>query len=408
MDHITEFRNGLSLLRNDFQGLEAKARGYETQLTEARTKIGQLEGHLTSLRKARLGGGGGGSCSANAARGLFVSEECARYMAAIVILGAEAKGKLSHIGATDRDALVRSSVEMVGMETRAALTTSDIPLPANYGREVVELIWMYGQARKFCTVYPLGSGTVKLPKLKTSPAFGFIDASAPIGEKVPQIEFKTFAAEKGGGLIRIPSELNNDSVVGLGQFIVRYIARETANLEDRTCYIGDGSGTYKTFKGIGKAAVDLGKVLDLAATKTKPSDVTLASLRELRTLVDPAALNTSAYQMNMSMENLLASFNTGSDRPYVANGPNGPTLDGFPIHWIGVMPIYETVARVSQVQVTFGDEKFQYLGIRDGLRIEQSNDVYFANDEIAIRALERLSVQLMADGAVAALRLAAA
>ena len=77
------------------------------------------------------------------------------------------------------------------MELRAALTTTDIPLPTEFQSQVVELVWMYGDFRRNATPFPMGTGTVKLPKLKTSPAFGLIALSGAVPEKSPQVAFVT-------------------------------------------------------------------------------------------------------------------------------------------------------------------------------------------------------------------------
>jgi len=60
-------------------------------------------------------------------------------------------------------------------------------------------------------------------------------------------------------------------------------------------------------------------------------------MRAVRAKVDAAALGTSAYYMHPTMEAHLSSFNTSTYVPYVASGPNGPTFEGFPIKWVGVM-----------------------------------------------------------------------
>jgi HK97 family phage major capsid protein len=112
--------------------------------------------------------------------------------------------------------------------------------------------------------------------------------------------------------------------------------------------------------------------------------------------------------MHPTMESFLAGFNNATNlTPYVANGPSGPRLDGFPIRWIGVMPIYDTSAHVSQYQAYFGDQSYWYFGERSPIDVQVSRDVYFATDEVGIRALERFDIQLMADSATAVLQLAA-
>jgi len=337
-----------------------------------------------------------------------VSEECARHLGAILIMSGLAQGKIQKL--TNADQLAREAEKVVrsfGAENRSALTTSDIPLPTQYGSEVVELIWKYGQARQHATIYPLGSGTAKLPKLKTSPAFGFMDMSEVVPEKSPKIEFVDFNAKKAGGIVRVPSEIEADSIVAIGQFLARYMAREFAKWEDVVLFNADGSSTYKSISGVCKKADTLGKKVQLAAAKTSPSDITLANLRALRAKVASAALASSAYYMNLTHESHLTSFNNVTNGQ-VFTWTNGQArLDGFPVRWVDVLPVFDTDAHASQYQVAFGDLSYWYFGERGTPRIETSRDVFFATDEIAIRALERFDCGLMADEAMAVLQLAA-
>jgi HK97 family phage major capsid protein len=322
-----------------------------------------------------------------------VSEECARTLGAIAALRGINKGLI-----TDGIDRVKGLVgEVLG---KAALTTSDIPLPVDYSGEVVELVSQFGAARRFGTVFPLTSGTVKLPKLKTSPAFGLIAMSAAAAQKSPQFEFVNFAAEKWGGLVILPNEIDEDSVVAVGQFIARYSAREMAKIEDVVFFTADGTATYDSLEGLTKSVVTDSKTVALASTKTKISDVTLAKLRELRTTVDAAALGMGAYYFHPTMEQALSGMNTSGDKPYVANGIQGATLDGFPIRWVDVLPAYSTSASASTVFGLFGDVSFQYLGARGGMRFDISDAPGFANDQLYIRALERFTIGKMATGAV--------
>lgn len=80
----------------------------------------------------------------------------------------------------------------------------------------------------------------------------------------------------------------------------------------------------------------------------------------------------------------------------------------YPIRWVECLPVNSTTPTASAVAAIFGDATFQYLGTRSEIRLETSNEVYFATDELAIRALERFCVNLMNDNALAVLQLAAA
>jgi HK97 family phage major capsid protein len=397
-------------LKNVIGEVAGAVKNMQSQLADALTKQSRIQGEneqlrslLDGVRKGMLGGGA--SRSVVRRPGQFVSEECARYLAAVVILGADRNNKLKDLAETDRSELIKGCSEIVGMERKTALTTSDIPLPVTYASEVVELVWEYGQARRYGTVYPMGAGSAKLPKLGTSPAFGFITASAAVGEKSPGFSNVDFVAEKAGGIIRIPSEIDMDSIVPLGQFLARYIAREMAKWEDTVFFTADGSGTYKSMTGLTEAALANSKNVTLATGVSSPPEITLANMRSLRAKVNSAALPTSAYYANATMEPLFSSFNTSATVKPFTWGPDGYRLDGYPVRWVDVLPIYDTADAEDQLQLLFGDASYQYLGVRQSVQVETSADVYFATDELAVRALERFCVALMASDAVAVLQL---
>src|SRR4051794_40944176 len=337
-----------------------------------------------------------------------VTHDCARYLAAIAYIGAEKYNKLSHLNSQSRDLILNRSAETLGMELRAALTTTDIPLPTEFQSQVVELVWTYGDFRRYATPFPMGTGTVKLPKLKTSPLFGLISLSGNVTEKSPQVSFVTFSAEKSGGIVRIPSEIDADSIVSVGQFVARYGAREMARWEDTWGFLADGTGTYDSKSGVCKTADTLTYKIQGTAGNSRPSNMTLQNFRDLRAKIDQAAYNNAAYYMNRTMEALLVTFNSSATvTPYIADGPHGPTFDGFPIRWVGVMPVYDTTVHLSQYQAVFGDLSYWYLGERGSMRVDVSNDIYFATDEVGIRFLERFDAQLLADQSCAVLQLAA-
>lgn len=335
-----------------------------------------------------------------------ISDAAAKYLAAVYLKAGIEQGKFEHKEAA---VIERWKNFINGAIGKTAVTSSDIPLPTEFSGEVVELVSQWGFARRYGTVFPLGGGVVKLPKLTTEPDFGLIASSGSVGEKVPQVAWVTFTAEKFGGIVRLPSEIEDDSIIGIGQFVARYCSRKLAYTEDYQLFrsTGAGSGINGTAKGLTATTVDDSKTVALASTKTKYSDATLAKFRELRSTVDAAALGMSAYYLHPSFEQLLSGFNSSGDKPYIANGIQGASLDGFPIRWVDCMPAYSTSNNASSVFALFGDLSFAYLGVRGGVRFDVSRDVYFATDEVGMRALERMTTGKMATGAVAGLITAA-
>jgi HK97 family phage major capsid protein len=365
----------------------------------------------------------------------FVTDDCAKALTSVLVLEAAQLGEnaMRQVSREQRtwEPLVNMAAEIMGkdakyflkalgIEQRAggALTPTDIPLPVIYMPQIVELVWKYGQARQFATVWPLGAGTVKLPRLQAGEdAFSFLGAgtagmSQQIGEKEVTAALVTFTANKCGGLIRIPTELEEDTFIALGQFLARYISRQMAKLEDTTMFLGDGSATYANITGIGNYCVANPTYLhQLKAGNTVPTDATINDFRAMRALVNPAVLvDDPAYYMNPTMEALLVTFNT-LNQPLIyipARGGQPATLDGFPIRWIGVGQPYTLNAAPNTFPAFFGSLKYWYLGERGQVRVEVSREVFFATDELAMRALERIDVEAMAIDAMSAMQLPAA
>jgi HK97 family phage major capsid protein len=404
-------------------------KGYGKTLKELPGRLDSLErenaglrAQINQVKKLGLAGSGGGSVRwvGNVP---FVTDDCAKALTSVFVLECSkvSEDALKTLIADDgnRQRVLSIARETLGMQTRAALTTTDIPVPTVYAAQIVELVFKYGQARQYATVFPLGAGTVKLPRLKAGEDdFGYLGVgtagmSQSVTERKVTAELVTFTANKAGGLIRIPYELEEDTFVPVGQFLARYIARQLAKLEDKTLFLGDGTSTYANQTGVGPycAAGSNAYAVQLSAGKTKPSDATLADFRNMRAKVSAAVLAggfDAAYYMNSTFEPFLRSFNTYPNFiVYDSTNPARPTFDGWPIRWLGVGQAYTTAAAAGTYISFFGALNYWYLGTRGEPRVEVSRDVFFATDELAMRALERIDVEAMAVDAMSALITAA-
>jgi HK97 family phage major capsid protein len=359
----------------------------------------------------------------------FVSDGCAKFLVAQHILDCAKLGeKALHAlqpSVKNHDHLVTLACEIAGVEFKTALSATEIPLPTNFMSEVRQLIFAYGAARQYATIYPLGGGTTKLPRLKAGEDdFGYLGAgrTGGAGQAVPEkraaVELVTFDPSKAGGLIRIPSEIEEDTFIQLGQFLATYIARQFAKLEDNTLFNADGSGTYGNQTGIIKyCQTNNAYLLSLAAGKVKPSDMALDDLRNLRSKVSAAVLSgmavggqpEAAYYMHPTWEPVLTSFNKYPNIVVFKNEGGKPTFDGWPVRWVGVTQPYGTAAAPSKQLAVFGDLRSGwFMGERGRPRIEISREVFFATDELAMRALESIDIENVIIDAIASLQTPAA
>jgi HK97 family phage major capsid protein len=196
----------------------------------------------------------------------------------------------------------------------------------------------------------------------------------------------------------------------MGQFLARYGAVEFARAEDTWGFLADGQSTYENVKGIVQIARDNTKTVTLGATKTHPSDATLADFRNLRTKINKAGLSgrSSAYYLDSTWETQLPTFRTTAEPNVYMRLPDGSAiLDGYPIVWTDVLAPYGTGVAADTALAVFGDLSFWWMGEHGSPRIDTSEHVYFANDQLAVRFIEEIDFDYAAADATAALITAA-
>jgi HK97 family phage major capsid protein len=394
---LTDIKSGIDGINkkqddqaNRLKAIEDKEKAREDERKKDADALAKAQQEIDGLRRAfpqRR------SQSASIRRPGFVSVECAEFIAAAFIQGNARSGRLEQLDAGVRAKLFDKSKSILGIEQKATLTTTDIPLPTEYFAEIRSLISEFGVVRRVMFPFPIGMGTAKPPRFKTRPTFGSIAMAVAFGELSPQIDFASLESHKLGGIVRVPREIDEQSIVPMGQFLARYGATEFARAEDTWGFLADGTATYESVKGVDKIARDNTKTRVLAAGKTSPGDVTKADIRALRTKVNKAALSAarSAYYLDSTWETRLGDQNTQSEPNFYRRNPDGSAvLDGYPVIWTDVLQVFTTDAAADKTVMIFGAMDFWWFGEHGQPRMDFSADVYFATDELATRFIEEI------------------
>ena len=170
---------------NDIKGSSEEIKKLPATLKALREENSRLIKDLSAVRRSvftrpSLGG---------ARHRGFVSDECARKLAATFIHHCERSGRLEALSSfsAQRDKLLTFAHDALGIAAKTALNTSDIPLPSEYGSELRELISDFGVVRRRMSPYPIGMGTSRPARMGTRPSFGSIAMSAAFSEKSPTI-----------------------------------------------------------------------------------------------------------------------------------------------------------------------------------------------------------------------------
>jgi len=411
---IEEFTEGFTEIKEGITRMDKNITDLSASLKTVQDENERLQTEVTKVRRLCLARASAGVTAPS--RGM-VSDECAAYLGATFILQCAKSGKLELLSQSSatRDALLNTARQTLGMEVRTALTTTDIPLPVGYSGELRALIAQFGVVRQHMFPYPIGMGVAKPPRMGNRPQFASIALSGVIPEGSPTITFAALESHKIGGLVRVPREIEEQSIVPMGQFLARYGAVEFARAEDTWGLLADGSATYEQVKGVVQVCVDNNAVatptlVTLAPTKTAASDATLTEFRQMRLGVKTPVLSTGCYYMNATWEQRLRQFKTQAD-PMIYNqvGPKGrPTFDGYDVIWTEVLAPYTLgVANPNACIAVFGDLSYWWMGEHLRPRIDTSDQVFFVNDQLAVRFIEEIDFDYMDVQAASALKTAA-
>lgn len=397
-----EFRS--KLLRG-VETLSDRTKSLRTDVDKIKSVQNEFGTQLSAVRKSGLGRMAGDGARPKGK----LSDEAASAMAYHFISLCARSGQLENVvrDPERRHSLMNETRSALGLSERA-LSTTEVPLPTTYGRELRELIAEFGVARKYMTRYPLSGGIDKPPRMGTRPAFASIAMAAAFVEVKPTLGFAELSPHKIGGIVIPPREISEQSSVDLGNFLAMYGAVEFARAEDTWGFKADGTATYESVKGVCTICLENSKYVQMAGGKTAASDATLENFRSIRGKVSTAALSGGKYYINQSFEQGLRGFNASNyEIPFQYRPDGKATLDGFEVVWTEVMQPFGTGSTASKVLAAFGRLDFWWMGEHSSPRIDTSKDVFFANDLLAVRFCEEIDFDYNAIDAMAVLQTAA-
>jgi hypothetical protein len=155
-DQVSELQTTLKEVKESWSALKDLPGSVSTLQDETNRLREQLSGvrralaaRPTDVTRARVAGS--------------VSDECARQVAATFVAHCERSGRLEALCSVpaQRDAVTQFARDTLGLSTRTALSTTEIPLPSQYGSEIRELISEFGVVRRRMSPYPIGMGTAR-------------------------------------------------------------------------------------------------------------------------------------------------------------------------------------------------------------------------------------------------------
>ena len=289
---------------------------------------------------------------------------------------------------------------------RNAMSTTSNPdggflVPDEMSRAIIDLREEYGVFRRNCRVWPMGSDTLLIPRRTGGVTIGPIgeNPSSAISQSNPTFDQVQLVAKKFGGLTLLSSEIAEDAVIDLADWIANEFAYAFATFEDTAGFTGDGTSTYGGIRGLTNLMTEAGGLAGAVLAAAGHDTFAEIDHPDLTSVMGKlpayARMNAKWYISALGADTVFTRLAAG------AGGNNTTTLrEGVGLAYLGYPVVISQVLYSATTAQTdgspllfFGDlSKSSSLGDRRNVRVFASEHRYMDTDQIGIRGIERIDI----------------
>lgn len=273
-------------------------------------------------------------------------------------------------------------------------------VPTELANAILDLRDSFGAFRRRACVWPMGSDSSLFPRRTGSATAFFLaeSASAATGAATnANMDGVKLTAKKLAALVTLSSEIDEDSIFDLVDYVANEIAWALAAKEDDCAFNGDGTAAFGGIRGAAFLALDGNHGVAKVTAASGHNTFNLLDATDLGGLV--AAVRASAIPRAAWFVSVTGF---GETMARLASGPGGGTLEtliddgvptrffnGFPVILTQKLPLISTTL-TGRAMLAFGDMYgAAVLGQRRSLTIARSDHRYLDTDQIAILGTER-------------------
>ncbi len=297
----------------------------------------------------------------------------------------------------------RQRLAEMGVAPMATLNTANNGSAAYFVPDVIdaaiiELTEVYGVIRRKADYVPMSSDTHSSPRWTNGmTSYWVAEGAAPTGSNPAWDEVK-LVAKNLAAMTKMTRNLDEDSIIDLGDKLTMMAAIEFARAEDAAGFNGNGTSTYGGIVGLFTKIID---AANAASLYTATGHTTLAAL----TLADYSAVvglfpnwetampSWMCHKEVWAASMLPLQMAAGGATPADIQGGGKPMFLGYPVEFVNVAPRAASVT-TGVTGILFGDLN---LSTRIGDRRRRTVERGFENDDftkqlITILATERVDV----------------
>jgi HK97 family phage major capsid protein len=276
-----------------------------------------------------------------------------------------------------------------GTGTNPELGSYTVPTPL--ASELINLIEEYGVCRNVCRRIVMGAPTWTVPKLAGHATVFYPNEAEAITASDLTFAQVSLTAQKMAGLVKMSTEISEDSLISMTDTIVRDLAWSFAKAEDNALFSGHASLYADGIEGDSDIANydragALATVGDLAITDLTAAVVAAGQER---------GLNHQWYMSptlwNGQVRDILNAAGGNSQADLVAGVR--PTLLGYPVNLVNAMKGAGANSS-GDLLCVFGDLGVShYFGDRRSLNFRVLNELFAVNDQVGVICTQRIALK---------------
>jgi HK97 family phage major capsid protein len=407
----------LELIGDQQKSDSEKIAAAEKKIAEAYDEVKALKDETESMKKrirqSATNAFSGSSRSALAYKGLFRSPEEAKSVGLTMMAAALKAGTGDDAIKARRDEVLKALDDMgtvvkwiddkgcrVKVATTSGQTTGAAMVTTEQAPGLIMLLEFYGKFRANAKKVPLAATTTVMPKLD-----GLLQVFVPGEGKAPTMDdvivgLLSLTPKTMTALTAYSLELDEDSAIGLAELYGMLFARSFAYYEDLCGFLGDGTSTYFGFTGVAGALravdADIANIKSLiVASGNAYSEITLGDFEKLAGNLPSYAEGKhychKYFYYTVMIKLALASGGVNATEVLTSVGKQKSFLAD-PVEFTPVMP---RVAANNQICNIYGDLNMgAMLGTRGGLEFASSDQRYFDQGLVALRARSRVNINV--------------
>jgi HK97 family phage major capsid protein len=281
---------------------------------------------------------------------------------------------------------------------RATMTTGDntkggFLVPDALESTIIELREQFGVARRECQQVTMGDSKMIMPRLDGEATAYYVGEGNTITASDLTVNTVQLDAKKLAAVVAVSSELNEDSVISIGEMVARSVAQSFAIKEDEALFLGNGTSTYGGIVGLA-SALGAGSLVTATSDQTF-ADLIIGNFEEVAG--KRKMFGTTAPKWYISQAGLHASMQRLSN---AVGGVTATELQNGVIRSFFGYEIVVTQVMESRLTGTSGGRAAYFgnladgvmLGSRRGISLAVDNSLGFLTDTINIRATERFDI----------------